>query len=111
MTAADTCHSPNGSGGRLAQLGRAKLCTDMTTPAAPEQLVGCQCARCAPPCWTAAEAEAAVRHLSNRQAVDYALERVAVSSFTSCDDCGAWVPTLIRVETTSGVVVPLPVGG
>ncbi|WP_235641907.1 hypothetical protein [Mycobacteroides abscessus] len=105
------CSNPNGSGGRLAQLGRAKLRAEMSTPALPDQLAGCQCDRCSPPRWMPAEVEAAVRHLSNRQALDLALDRVAVSSFTSCDYCGAWVPTLIRVETTSGVVVPLPVGG
>lgn len=101
MTAA-TCHVPSGSGGRLAQLGRAKLRTDMTTPALPDQLFGCQCGRCSPPRWMPAEVEAAVRHLSNRQAVDLALDRAAVSSFTACDHCGAWVPTLRPVDTGAG---------
>lgn len=112
MTAAGTCHSPSGSGGRLAQLGRAKLRTDMSTPALPDQLFGCQCGRCSPPHWLPAEVEAAVRHLSNKQAVDLALDRVAVSSFTSCDRCGAWVPTLRPVEPASAdgcEVVTLPV--
>jgi hypothetical protein len=113
MTTMTTCSSPNGSGGRLAQLGRAKLRTDMTTPALPDQLAGCQCGRCAPPRWQPAEVEAAVRHLSNRQAVDLALDRAAVSSFTSCDHCGAWVPTLRPVDTGAGdggcEVLTLPV--
>lgn len=114
MTAAATCHVPSGSDGRLAQLGRARLRTDMTTPALPDQLAGCQCGRCMPPRWMPAEVEAAVRHLSNRQALDLALGRAAVSSFTSCDTCGAWVPTLRPVEPASAdgcEVVRLPVVG
>lgn len=113
MTTATTCHVPSGSGGRLAQLGRAKLRADMSTPALLDQLFGCQCGRCAPPRWLPAEVETAVRHLSNRQAVDLALDRLAVSSFTSCDDCGAWVPMLRPVDTGAGdggcEVVRLPV--
>ncbi|OBF42820.1 hypothetical protein A5719_10265 [Mycolicibacterium peregrinum] len=114
MTAAVCrCHAPSGSGGRLAQLGRAKLRDDMTTPALHDQPAGCQCGRCAPPRWLPAEVEAAVRHLSNRQAVDLVLDRVAVSSFTSCDVCGAWVPNLRPVDTGAGAgrceVVTLPV--
>ncbi|MGV9802781.1 hypothetical protein ACWDTP_32490 [Mycobacterium sp. NPDC003449] len=103
MTAA-TCQVPSGSGGRLAQLGRARLRTDMTTPALSDQLAGCHCGRCAPPRWLPAEVEAAVRHLSNHQALDLALDRMAVSSFTSCDHCGAWVPCLRPVEPASAGV-------
>lgn len=113
MTTMTNSSSPNGSGGRLAQLGRAKLRADMSTPALPDQLFGCQCGRCAPPRWMPAEVEAAVRHLRNRQAVDLALDRVAVSSFTSCDHCGAWVAVLRPVDTGAGdgsyEVLTLPV--
>lgn len=112
MTAA-TCCAPSGSGGRLAQLGRAKLRADMSTPALPDVLFGCQRGRCSPPRWLPAEVKAAARHLSNHQAAALALDRVAVSSFTSCDHCGAWVPTLRPVDSGVGEdgceVVKLPV--
>ncbi|WP_019969752.1 hypothetical protein [Mycobacterium sp. 141] len=110
-----SCCSPNGSGGRLAQLGRAKLRAQMTAPPAPDQLFGCQCGRCCPPQWTPADVDAAVRHLSNRDAVDLALGRVAVSSFTSCDTCGEWSPVLRPVDTGAGEdgceVLTFPVAG
>lgn len=60
-----------------------------------------------------AEVEAAVRHLSNRQAVDLALDRVAVTSFIGCEVCGAWVLSLRPVAASADgcEVVTLPVFG
>lgn len=133
MTAARCC-SAAGTGGRLAQLGRAKLRADMSVPslldsaglAAPLAndrpadgptggaggsggISGCRCARCGPPRWTAAEVDAAVRHLSNRDAVALVLDRAAVSSFTDCPACGAWIPTLQPVNRPDGgEVITLP---
>ncbi len=90
MIAAATCHSPGKAGGGLALRGRAKLRAEMTAPGEPS---GCDCGRCSPPPLTDIEAQAALRHVSNADAVAYAQGRVTLVSFYECDDCEAWVPT------------------
>jgi hypothetical protein len=42
------------------------------------------------------EAQRALRHVSNQQAVAYARRELAVVSFQGCDSCDGWVPTLIE---------------
>lgn len=94
MITMPNCSSPNGSGRRLAQLGRAKLRTDMTTPGVP---TGCDCPRCCPPPLNDIEAQAALRHVSNADAVAFAQSRVTLASYYGCDYCGAWVPMFTEV--------------
>jgi len=90
MITATTCRSPGRAGGGLALRGRAKLRAEMTTPAEPS---GCDCGRCAPPPLDDLEAQAALRHVSNADAVAFAQGLTSLVSFYGCDDCGAWVPT------------------
>lgn len=78
------------SGGRLALLGRAKLRTEMTTAG---ETTGCDCPGCCPPPLTDLEAQAALRHVSNADAVAFALGQLTLVSFTGCESCGAWVPS------------------
>ncbi|OPX12480.1 hypothetical protein [Mycobacterium sp. AT1] len=79
------------SGGRLALVGRAELRAQMTTPGA--EPIGCQCPRCSPPPpLTDLEAQAALRHVSNADAVAFALGQVTLVSFSSCESCDAWKP-------------------
>lgn len=82
------------SGGRLALEGRAKLRAEMTTAGEPS---GCDCPRCCPPPLTDLEAQAALRHVSNADAVALALGQVKLVSYTGCENCGAWVPTFTEV--------------
>gem|GEM_PF-3769788 len=73
-------------------------------------MAGCPCGSCAAPTWTPEEATDAARHLNNREAVDLALGRARVLSFTDCPDCGAWKATVVPVEPTGdGVVIAMPV--
>lgn len=90
MTAAATCHRPRTPGGGLARAGRATLRADLTAPAQP---VGCDCARCCPPPLTDIEAQRALRHVSDQDAVAYATGRVELVSCIDCPSCAAWVPT------------------
>ena len=49
-----------------------------------------------PPPLTDLEAQAALRHVSNADAVAFAQGLTTLVSFydcDDCDDCGAWVPT------------------
>lgn len=89
MTAAATCHRPSRPGGGLARAGRAKLRADLTTPAEP---VGCDCARCCPPPLTDIEAQTALHHVSNQDAVAYARGELSLVSQYGCESCGGWVP-------------------
>lgn len=78
-------------GGRLALRGRAKLRAEMTAPAAEPS--GCDCGRCSPPPLTDLEAQSALRHVSNADAVAFAQGGVALVSYCGCPECGSWVPT------------------
>lgn len=83
--------------GALARTGRAKLRADLTTPTAPAEPVGCDCARCCPPPLDDIEAQRALRHVSNRDAVAYARGELSLVSLHGCDDCGGWVPVFADV--------------
>lgn len=74
---------------------RGKLRAEMTAPAA--EPVGCDCAKCCPPPLTDIEAQAALRHVSNTDAVAVALAQITLVGFYGCDSCGAWVPTFAEV--------------
>ncbi|KUH86301.1 hypothetical protein [Mycobacterium sp. IS-1556] len=76
--------------GALTRTGRSRLRADLTTAAEPG---GCDCARCNPPPLTDIEAQRALRHVSNRDAVAYARGELSLVSMYGCDDCGGWVPT------------------
>ncbi|WP_445168776.1 hypothetical protein ACTXG7_05285 [Mycolicibacterium sp. Dal123E01] len=89
------CHTVR-SGGRLALLGRAKLRAEMTTPAAEPR--DCDCEGCCPPPLTDLEAQQALRHVANADAVAFALGQLSLVSYTGCPECECWVPTFI--ETT-----------
>lgn len=91
MTACTAAHAVGPAGcGALARVGRSRLRTDLTAPAEP---VGCDCARCNPPPLTDIEAQRALRHVSNRDAVAYGQGELSLVSLHGCDDCGGWVPT------------------
>ncbi|BBY84704.1 hypothetical protein [Mycolicibacterium tokaiense] len=94
MSAPTPCR-PAPAGGRLALLGRAKLRAEMTTPG---ESAGCDCPRCCPPPLTDLEAQAALRHVSNADAVALALGRVTLVGFYLCESCGGWIPSF--TETT-----------
>ncbi|BBZ59419.1 MULTISPECIES: hypothetical protein [Mycolicibacterium] len=87
---------PSGGGG-LARAGRAKLRTDLTHPATAAEPAGCYCARCCPEPLTDIEAQRALRHVSNQDAVAYARGDVTVVRLRGCDECGGWVPTFTEV--------------
>ena len=93
MTVPMLCrHVP--SGGGLARQGRAMLRAEMTRagdPPEPEE--GCDCEACCPPPLDDIAAQAALRHVSNADAVAFAQGLVTLVSYYGCDDCGAWVPT------------------
>lgn len=74
------------SGGELAQRGRAKLRTALTQRAAP---CGCGYARCRPEPLTDIEAQRALRHVSNRHAVAYALGEVVLVGSTTATAAAA----------------------
>lgn len=88
--AAPTACRTASSGGRLALLGRAKLRAEMTTAG---ETSGCDRPGCCSPPLTDLEAQAALRHVSNADAVALALGQVTLVSYTGCESCGAWVPT------------------
>ncbi|POX88383.1 hypothetical protein C3473_27255 [Mycobacterium kansasii] len=80
--------------GALARTGRSRLRADLTTAAAARaEPVGCDCPRCCPPPLTDIEAQRALRHVSNRDALAYARGELSLVSLYGCDDCGGWVPT------------------
>lgn len=81
-------------GGELARVGRAKIRTDMTQSAAPG---GCGCAKCRPEPFNDIEAQRALRHVTNQQAIALALGQVTLAGYRDCEDCGAWVPSFIEV--------------
>ena len=87
--AAPTACRTSPSGGRLALLGRAKLRAEMTTAGEPS---GCDCPRCCPPPLTGLEAQAALRHVSNADAVALALGQVTLVGYYYCESCESWVP-------------------
>ncbi|WKG01380.1 hypothetical protein [Mycolicibacterium sp. HK-90] len=78
------------SGGRLALLGRAKLRAEMTTAGETDS---CDCPGCCPPPLTDIEAQAALRHVSNADAVALALGQVKLVGYYYCESCDGWVPT------------------
>lgn len=92
IAAATVCRTPSRGGG-LALRGRAKLRAEMTTPGPSAEPSGCDCGRCSPPPLTDLEAQAALRHVSNADAVAFAQGRAVLVGYYGCDDCGAWVPT------------------
>jgi hypothetical protein len=57
------------------------------------ELSGCDCPGCCPPPLTDIEAQAALRHVSNADAVACALGEVTHVGFNWCEGCGAWAPT------------------
>lgn len=77
-----------------ARTGRAKLRTALTQAAEPGG--GCDCARCCPPPLTDLEAQRALRHVSDHQAVAYARAEAVLAGCHDCPDCGAWVPTFME---------------
>lgn len=89
MSAPTACR-PAPVGGKLALLGRAKLRAEMTTAGEP---TGCDCPRCCPPPLTDFEAQAALRHVSNADAVAFAQGRVTLVGYYRCESCEGWVPT------------------
>lgn len=90
VTACTAARAVGASGGGLARAGRARLRADLTAPGEP---VGCDCPRCCPPPLTDIEAQRALRHVSNRDALAYARGELSLVSLYGCDDCGGWVPT------------------
>lgn len=80
-------------------MGRAKLRAEMSAPAdAPPS--GHQCPRCSPPPpLTDIEVQQALRHVSNADAVAFALGQVELVSFYGCQSCDAWVPTFTDAVT------------
>lgn len=89
-------------GGGLARAGRAMLRADLTTPADPATPGGCDCARCRPEPLTDIDAQRALRHVSNQDAVAYARGEATVVSLRGCDgdDCDGWVPVFIETAVT-----------
>lgn len=79
-------------GGELARAGRAKLRADMTQSAAPG---GCDCAKCRPEPFNDVEAQRALRHVTNQQAIALALGRVTLAGYRDCPSCDGWVPSFI----------------
>lgn len=90
MTVCTAAHAVGAPGGELARAGRTKMRAALTHPAEP---VGCDCARCSPPPLTDIEAQRALRHVSNRDAVAYAQGELSLVSLHGCEDCDGWVPT------------------
>ena len=89
MNTTTTCASAQ-NGGTVALRGRAMLRAEMT---AQGDGTRCPCGRCTPPPLTDIEAQAALRHVSNADAVAFAQGQVALVSYYGCAECGAWVPT------------------
>jgi hypothetical protein len=84
-------------GGRLALMGRVKLRADLTAPA---ETSGCDCARCSPPPLDDLQAQRALRHVSNQNAVAFARGEVTLVGCRDCADCGGWVPTFTEAAVT-----------
>lgn len=79
--------------GSLAREGRATLRADLTAPSASG---GCDCARCAERArpFSALEAETVLSHVTDRQAVAYALGTAVLGGCVlGCESCGGWVPS------------------
>lgn len=70
-----------------------KLRADLTAPTTPSVPGGCDCAGCCPPPLTDIEAQWALRHVSNRDAVADARGELTLISMYGCQDCEEWVPT------------------
>ncbi|WP_234791412.1 hypothetical protein [Mycolicibacterium mucogenicum] len=70
----------------------------MTSAGTPAESTGCDCGRCNPPALTDIEAQAALRHVSNADAMAFAQGLTSLVSFYGCDDCGAWVPTFTEAS-------------
>ncbi|MBF6161051.1 hypothetical protein [Nocardia cyriacigeorgica] len=68
---------------------RAELTTDRTGPDS------CDCEQCRDHPLTAAEADAALEHVSDTDAALYAAGALRVTSYEMCGDCGAWVPVFV----------------
>lgn len=85
--------------GSLARAGREKLRANLT--ASPSGSV-CRCARCearnAP--LGDIEADLALRHVSNREAVLYHLGAVTPNGMVECDRCRAWLPSFHPVSAS-----------
>ncbi|WP_201792999.1 hypothetical protein LIX17_06835 [Mycobacterium avium subsp. hominissuis] len=77
--------------GALARAGRAKLRDELTRPADGSG-AGCRCARCAARSqpFSELQADLALRHVSDREAVLYALDLVALGGAVECGRCRAW---------------------
>lgn len=85
--------------GSLARAAREKLRADLT--ASPSGS-GCRCARCearnAP--LGDIEADLALRHVSDRDAVLYHLGAVVLGGMIDCKRCRAWVPPFHAVSAS-----------
>ncbi len=58
------------------------------------ETTGCDCGSCGcPPPLNDPEAPAALRHVSNADAVAFVRVLVTLVSYYGCDECGAWLPT------------------
>lgn len=93
MTVCTAARAVGTPGGGLARAGRAKLRADLTAPTTPSVPGGCECARCCPPPLTDIEAQRALRHVSNRDAVAYGQGELSLVSLYGCEVCEGWVPT------------------
>ncbi len=85
-----------------ARAGRVKLRADLTASAADGAGSGCRCARCearnAP--LGDIEADLALRHVSDRDAVLYAVGAVVLGGMVDCERCRAWVPSFHPVSAS-----------
>lgn len=86
-----SCTYADGIGSPLAATGRAQLRSELQRPTST---TGCDCAECADHPMTPGEVDGVLDHVSEREAVLFALGKAVVSSFVLCDHCGVWVPVL-----------------
>lgn len=93
----------NDADGSRARRGRERLRTTLTTPGTIE----CTCPKCTDrnTPFTAAEAEHALRHVTDRQAVLYGLNAIDMGGHSECDNCYGWVPSFHAVGNVSPAAV------
>lgn len=73
----------------VTEIAREPLCAALTDEHTAE---GCRCARCADDALTADEAASAVTHVTDRLAVLFSMQLVAIGGMVGCEHCGGWVP-------------------
>ena len=85
----------NDPDGSLAREGRTRLHAELVD--VPDDPGGCDrpgCTKCGAQPFTPEEADGVLDHLTDREAVLYALGFLGLDSFGWCDDCDRWLPSL-----------------